>query len=99
MALMHLTIIPLNTGSTGMGDYIADIQTVLAESGFPHTLTDMGTIVEGSSKELLALAAELAERPFGRGVDRVLTQLTLDDRRDRKVSLGDKRASVEARLR
>ena len=99
MALMHLTVIPLNAGSISIGDYIADIQAALAEAGFPHTLTDMGTIVEGSSKELLALAAELAERPFSRGVDRVLTQLTLDDRRDRKVSLGDKRASVEARLR
>jgi uncharacterized protein (TIGR00106 family) len=99
MALMHLTVIPLNTGSTGMDDYIADIQAALAEAGFPHTLTDMGTVVEGSSKELLTLAATLAELPFNRGVDRVLTQLTLDDRRDRKVSLGDKRASVEARLR
>ena len=66
MALMHLTIIPLNTGSTSMGRYIADIQAALAESGLPHTLTDMGTVVEGSSKELLALAAQLAELPFGR---------------------------------
>ena len=99
MALMHLTIIPLNTGSTSMGGYIAEIQTILAESGLPHTLTDMGTVVEGGSRELLALAAELAELPFNRGINRVLTQLTLDDRRDKKVSLGDKRASVAARMK
>ena len=58
----------------------------------------MGTIIEGSSKELLALAAQLSEIPFIKGTDRVVTQINLDDRRDKKVVLGDKTASVAARL-
>ena len=58
----------------------------------------MGKIIEGSSKELLILAAQLSELPFNQGVHRVLTQITLDDRRDKKVALGDKMASVAARL-
>ena len=98
MALMHLTIIPLGTGSTSVGGYVADIQKVLEKSGYPYKLTDMGTIIEGSSKELLALAAELSETVFSMGVDRVVTQISLDDRRDKKVALGDKTTSVAARL-
>jgi uncharacterized protein (TIGR00106 family) len=98
MALMHLTIIPLGTGSASVGGYVADIQKVLEKSGYPYKLTDMGTIIEGSSKELLALAAQLSEIPFNKGADRVVTQINLDDRRDKKVALGDKTASVAARL-
>jgi uncharacterized protein (TIGR00106 family) len=98
MALMQITIIPLGTNSPSVGEYIADIQKALERSGFPYTLTDMGTIVEGSSKELLALAARLAEMPFNKGAPRVVTQISLDDRRDKKVGLGDKLASVADRL-
>ena len=98
MALMHLTIIPLGTNSPSVGEYIADIQKILEKSGFPYELTDMGTIIEGNIEDLLRLAAQLAEMPFSRGVNRVVTQISLDDRRDKKVSIGAKKASVTDRL-
>ena len=98
MALMHLTIIPLGTNSPSIGEYVADIQKVLENSGFPHELTDMGTIIEGNTGGLLKLAAQLAELPFLKGVNRVLTQISLDDRRDKKVSIGAKKAAVADRL-
>jgi uncharacterized protein (TIGR00106 family) len=98
MALMHLTIIPLGTGSTSVGEYVADIQKALEKSGFPYKLTDMGTIIEGSSRELLSLAGELSELPLKKGVQRVVTQINLDDRRDKKVALDDKIRAVAERL-
>lgn len=98
MALMQLTIVPLGTDSSGIGEYVADIQARLAEENFRFELTDMGTIIEGTSAELLELAARLAERPFEMGAKRVLTQISLDDRRDKQVGMGDKTASVKARL-
>ena len=98
MALMHLTVIPLGTGSPSVGDYVAEIQNMLAASGFSYELTDMGTVIEGDTQELLLLAARLAEAPFARGVDRVVTQISLDDRRDKKVAIGMKKASVADRL-
>ena len=98
MALMHLTIIPLGTNSPSVGEYVADILKVLEKSGFPYELTDMGTIIEGNTEDLLKLAAQLSESPFSKGVNRVLTQISLDDRRDRKVSIGAKKVSVADRL-
>ena len=99
MALMNLTIIPLGTDSTSVGEYVADIQKSLEQSGFAYELTDMGTIIEGNTEDLLKLAARLAEMSFSKGVSRVVTQISLDDRRDKKVSLGDKVASVAERLK
>ncbi len=98
MALMHLTIMPLGTNSPSVGEYVVDIQKVLEKTGLPYELTDMGTVIEGNTKDLLELAAQLAEMPFSKGVNRVVTQISLDDRRDKKVSIGAKKASVASRL-
>jgi uncharacterized protein (TIGR00106 family) len=98
MALMHLTIVPLGTNSPSVGEYVADIQKILEKSGFPYELTDMGTIIEGNTEDLLNLAAQLSESPFSKGINRVLTQISLDDRRDKKVSIGAKKAAVADRL-
>jgi uncharacterized protein (TIGR00106 family) len=59
----------------------------------------MGTIVEGKAGDLLALARRLHELPFQKGVKRVYTTIQLDDRRDKKVVLGDKIKSVRRKMR
>ena len=99
MALMHLTIIPLGTQTASVGGFVAEIQRTLEAAGVQFQLTDMGTIIEGDSRDLLELAGRLADLPFKSGVQRVVTQISLDDRRDKKISLGDKTASVAARLK
>jgi uncharacterized protein (TIGR00106 family) len=98
MALMQITIIPLGTGSVSVGDHVAEVQRLLAEQGVPHQLNDMGTLVEGEAAELLRLAATIHELPFQHGCQRVVTQMVLDDRRDKKIAIGDKTAAVTARL-
>jgi len=98
MALMQLTIIPMGTASPSVGDYVAEIQKVLKREGAVFQLNDMGTTIEGEAHDLLALAAKLHELPFQKEVQRVVTQITIDDRRDKSVKLGDKIVSVRARL-
>lgn len=65
----------------------------------PHELTDMGTLVHGTPGTLLRVAAVLHELPFKQGVQRVMTHIAIDDRRDKEVLLGDKQKSVRARLK
>ena len=98
MALMQVTVIPLGTQSPGVGEYIADIIAVLDREGFPYELTDMGTTIAGPPEDLFPLAAKLHNVPFEKGVKRVVTHITLDDRRDKTVSLGEKIAAVKAHL-
>ncbi len=98
MALMEISIIPLGTGSTSLGRYVAEIEKYLVEHNIPHTLTDMGTIIEGEVEELLALARKLHEIPFKAGAKRVYTALKIDDRRDKEVHLGTKTESVKRQL-
>ena len=98
MAIMEISVTPLGLGQTGVGDYIAELASHLRRENVPHLLTDMGTLVQGDASRLLQLAQALHELPFARGVKRVVTHISIDDRRDKEVSLGDKTAAVQARL-
>jgi len=95
---MEISVIPLGLGHPGVGDYIAEIVEYLRQEKIPHQLTDMGTVVHGDASRLLKVAQALHELPFSKGVKRVVTHITIDDRRDKEVSLGDKTAAVQARL-
>jgi uncharacterized protein (TIGR00106 family) len=94
MALLQLTTIPLGTASPSVGDYVADIQTELTRLNIPFCLNDMGTVIEGNISELLAIIEKIYEIPFQRGARRVVTQIVIDDRRDKAVALGDKVTAV-----
>jgi uncharacterized protein YqgV (UPF0045/DUF77 family) len=51
----------------------------------------------GEVKELLQLVTALYETPFEEGAVRVVTQIAIDDRRDKKIKIGDKIRSVFGR--
>jgi len=98
MALLQLTVIPLGTGSASVGDYVAGIQKALPGTGVSFQLNDMGTLIEGDIDELLTVVRQLYDIPFDQGAQRVVTQIVIDDRRDRDVKIGDKITSVQERL-
>jgi uncharacterized protein (TIGR00106 family) len=98
MALMEISVVPLGTGQPGVGEYVADIIKYLQQQNLPHTLTDMGTVMEGEIEQLLEVARILHELPFQKNVWRVVTHISIDDRRDKKIHLEDKIKSVTHRL-
>ena len=98
MALMQINVIPVGTGSPSVGEFVASIVKRLRKEGLNCQLNDMGTTIEGSVEGLLAVAARIHELPFSKGCRRVVTQIVIDDRRDKKISLGDKVSSVDRRL-
>jgi uncharacterized protein (TIGR00106 family) len=98
MALMEISVLPVGLSTPSVGDHIAAVVDFLRQHKIPHQLTDMSTVIEGSPAKLLDWARALHELPFEKGVQRVVTHITIDDRRDKKVGLGNKITSVEARL-
>ena len=100
MATADLTVIALGRSDVSASEYIAEIQRRLRRQGrVRYRMHAMGTSLEGSAADILALVAELHAVPFEQGVPRVYTVLKLDERRDRPdQTLEDKVASVERRL-
>ena len=100
MATADLTVIALGRDDPSAGEYIAEIQRRLAaQDRVRYRLHAMGTSLEGTTEDILAVVGELHAVPFESGVPRVYTVLKLDERRDRPdQTLEDKVRSVEDRL-
>jgi uncharacterized protein (TIGR00106 family) len=64
-----------------------------------YELTPMGTILEGDLDALLGVVRRMHESAFDGEVQRVLTRVAIDDRRDRPSSMESKVRSVETKLR
>ena len=99
MAIMEISVVPLGLGDVSVGDFVAAVVRYLQSEGIPYELTDMGTLIHGHAARLLKVAQVLHELPFDQGVNRVVTHITIDDRRDKDVHLGDKVKSVKERLK
>jgi len=100
MATEELTVIGLGRSDPSAGEYIAEIQRRLGvQEKVRYQLQAMGTELEGSTEDILAVVAELHRVPFELGLPRVYTVLKLDERRDKEQTLEDKVRSVEERLK
>ncbi len=98
MALMDIAVVPLDGKEGSLSGFVAGLQALLAESGCSYRLHDMGTTVEGPAQLLFELALKLHDYSFSQGGKRVYTVMKIDDRRDRAVRLGEKTASVKAKI-
>jgi uncharacterized protein (TIGR00106 family) len=99
VATADLTVIALGRADASASRYIAEIQRRLAAQGrVRYAMHAMGTSLEGSTADILAVAGELHAVPFEMGIPRVYSILKLDERRDREQTLEDKVTSVQALL-
>ena len=99
MISAELTIIPLGTSGTSLSKYVAAAIAALDETGIKYQLSGMGTLLEAENPDELFDAIKTAhEAVFKEGVDRVVTSVKIDDRRDRERTIEDKVRSVEEKL-
>jgi uncharacterized protein (TIGR00106 family) len=99
VATADLTVIALGRPDPSASEYIAEIQRRLAaQDRVRYAMHAMGTSLEGTTEDILAVVGEVHAVPFEMGIPRVYTVLKLDERRDREQSLEDKVRSVEERL-
>jgi uncharacterized protein (TIGR00106 family) len=99
MALCEVSVIPIGTSTPSIGDYIAKVVKTCRDTKMKYQLTAMGTLIEGNAGEIFSLLPRLHEIPFGMGIKRVLTTISIDDRRDKAVGMDDKVKSVLSRLK
>jgi len=92
----EIGILPIGTGSTSLGKYIAKaIKSLKNIDGITYQVTSMGTMLESDDIDKIFLASKtLSNTLFEMGVMRVETILKIDERRDKIRILEDKLASI-----
>ncbi|HYA42208.1 MAG TPA: MTH1187 family thiamine-binding protein [Syntrophobacteraceae bacterium] len=77
---------------------MAEAIRVLEKTSLKYELTSMGTIISGDLDDILSAIRRMHESLFTAGAVRVLTQVRIDDRRDKESSMEQKVRSVREKL-
>ena len=95
MVLAQVSIAPIDVGIS-LHKYVKEALRILQKYDLKIQVNDMSTIIESNDIDTLFKAVKEAhEAVFKIGAPRVITELKIDDRRDKKVHLGDKKRLVE----
>lgn len=97
MAVAQIVIIPLGTGTPSLSHHLAELETIVSESGLLYQLHAMGTNVKGSLEKIMALTKRLHLRPVQLGALRVSTMLKIDERTNTQLTLGRKVEAVRGK--
>lgn len=95
--IADIAIVPIGVG-TSLSTYVAACERVFTEAGLEHRLHASGTNVEGEWAEVFGALRRCHELLHEMGAPRVSTNLRCGTRTDRKQTMVDKTASVEAKL-
>ncbi len=95
-----MSVVPIGTVTTSLSKWVAHSLRVLEE--YPHLqyeLTPMGTVIEGNLDQALRAARNMHETPFQAGAKRVVTTISIDDRRDKRSTSCGKVKAVMNKLK
>jgi uncharacterized protein (TIGR00106 family) len=94
--LIEFSIVPVGSGSS-IGGRLAEVLKIVDESGLPYKVNPMGTVVEGDWDELFSLVKKCHNTVI-KNEERVLTTISVDDRKGKPNRLDEKVKSIERRL-
>ncbi len=94
--IANFSVVPIGKGNS-LSSQVAEVLKIVDESGINYKLHSMGTILEGDWDEILRLIKKCHERTL-EDSDRVLTTITIDDRKGKSGRIVGKDQSVEGKL-
>lgn len=98
MAIVEVSIVPIGVPGTSLSDYIAKAVAAVQRSSLNYELTAMGTIISGDLDDIWEVLKQIHQSSFDLEAQRVLTQIRIDDRRDKPSSPDQKIQSVMQKL-
>ncbi len=95
MVISQLSIAPVGVG-TSLSIYVKIVIKVLKQNKIKFKTNDMATVIETEDLDTLFDVVKKAHKSvIDAGAKRVITELKIDDRVDKKVSIGTKLKSLE----
>ena len=94
--IAQLSVYPIGEG-TSLGRFVRKGVAIVEESGLPYEVGGMSTSVEVPDLDtLFGLIKKVHAAHVAEGARRVIIDLKVDDRRDKKATIESKKASVKS---
>ena len=94
--VVNFSIMPIGKGNS-LSKQIAEVLKIVSESGINYKLHAMGTILEGDWNRIFKLIKRCHKKIL-KDSDRVLTTITIDDRKGRTGRIAGKVQSVKRKV-
>lgn len=95
MIISQLSIAPVGK-DVSLSRYVKKVINVLKENNIKFETNDMATVIETEDLETLFNVVEKAHKAvMESGAQRVITELKIDDRQDKNVTIGTKIKSLQ----
>lgn len=94
--LVEFSIIPIGTNSS-ISEQVANVLKIVDASGLPYKVNPMGTVVEGNWNEVMKLIKKCHATVI-KSEERVLTTISIDDRKGKPNRIDEKVKSLEKRI-
>jgi len=98
LPLLGISLIPVGTNSASFSSSITGAVKTIEDRGLKYQVTPTETIIEGQLDELLEVAKEIHQNAMA-GSNRIITNITIDERRDKQVNMEEQVDIVTQSLR
>ncbi|HLN64878.1 MAG TPA: MTH1187 family thiamine-binding protein [Symbiobacteriaceae bacterium] len=89
MALLEISVVPVGTDSPSISSFIAEACREASRNGIKFDVTPTSTVMEGDLPALLNVAQQMHQAAFRAGTQRVVTNIAIDERRDKDLTMED----------
>jgi uncharacterized protein (TIGR00106 family) len=98
LPLLGISLIPVGTNSASFSSSVTGAVKTIEDRGLKYQVTPTETIIEGQLDELLEVAKEIHQNAMA-GSNRIITNITIDERRDKQVNMEEQVDIVTQSLR
>ncbi len=99
MPLLEISVVPVGTGQPSFSSSVTDAVRTIEERGLNYQVTPTATVIEGDLDDLMEVAKEIHQNALDKAASRVITNITIDDRTDKNLSLKKQVDAVKQSLR
>jgi len=94
LAILEIRVTPVGTDGPSISSFVTEACKVVKDMGLKHQVTATGTMIEGDVNSLMKVAGKMHQMPFNKGAQRVITDMTIDDRHDKQETMENSVQSV-----
>ncbi|MGE5676126.1 MAG: MTH1187 family thiamine-binding protein [Mycobacterium leprae] len=98
MALLEVSVVPVGTENPSISSFVAQSLREVKRNGIKFHVTPTATVMEGDLPALMHVAQQMHEAALRAGSQRVITNISIDERRDKDLNMEDTVNAVTAEL-
>jgi uncharacterized protein (TIGR00106 family) len=98
MPILEISVVPVGSSTTSFSSNVTQAVNIIREKGLNYQVTPTATVIEGSLDDIMEVAKQIHQNEISNGTQRVVTNICIDDRIDKPMTLEHQIEAVEDSL-